>query len=96
MNLARVGRQLSPTDLAVVPMFALKIIASSALGPFPSGSPGQVIQVTLNAPGRHNALNAAAAVAVATERALMMVQSCAHWKASRAPAVALISLANTR
>lgn len=27
-----------------------------------------ILQVTLNAPGRHNALNAAAAVAVATER----------------------------
>jgi UDP-N-acetylmuramate--alanine ligase len=29
-----------------------------------------MLQVTLNAPGRHNALNAAAAVAVATEEGI--------------------------
>ena len=50
-----------------------------------------LLHVTLNAPGRHNALNAAAAVAVATEEGLTMKRSCAHWRASRGRAVALTS-----
>ncbi len=39
--------------------------------------------VTLNAPGRHNALNAAAAVAVATEEKLTTRLFCVRWRASK-------------
>ncbi len=55
-----------------------------------------ILQVTLNAPGRHNALNAAAAVAVATEEGLTIGLFCAHWRASREQDAALIFLASFR
>ncbi len=41
------------------------------------------MRVTLNAPGRHNALNAAAAVAVATEEGIDDEAIYVRWRASR-------------
>ncbi len=47
------------------------------------------LHVTLNAPGRHNALNAAAAVAVATEEGIADDAILRALKASRGPGVVL-------
>lgn len=54
------------------------------------------MRVTLNAPGRHNALNAAAAVAVATEEGIDDEAICVRWRASRGLVAVLISSVNSR
>ena len=55
-----------------------------------------LLTVTLNAPGRHNALNAAAAVAVATEEGIDDEDILRALAGFRAPGVASISSASSR
>lgn len=52
--------------------------------------------MTLNAPGRHNALNAAAAVAVATEEGIEDEAILRALESFGAPAAVSTSLANIR
>lgn len=54
------------------------------------------MRVTLNAPGRHNALNAAAAVAVATEEGINDEAILRALEASRGRGAVSISSVNSR
>ncbi len=54
------------------------------------------LHVTLNAPGRHNALNAAAAVAVATEEGIADDAILRALESFQGPGVVLTSSASSR